>query len=148
MASKESFDLERFVPFLVNRVSARIASDFVRQSRQKGIRYRMWRVLLALWHYGEMRPIDISQRTNIEISTLSRILVQMNSTGLIEKKKANKESRGQTIAKLAGKGAACVDDLLPLYQRTEEAALVGLSEGERMILVEILTKMFINLSDK
>lgn len=143
-AAKCSFDLEQYVPYLLNRVGMQIAFDVSRDIRHFRIKYSHLRVMLALFHHGPLRISDVATLTIFELSTLSRVVADLEKKGLISRLKKHGKGRIRQIS-LAPKGEELVKRLLPIAQAHEASSTQGLSAGERALLIELLHRMRQNL---
>ena len=76
-------DLGDYLPYLVNRVGARIAASFTRELEPYSLSLPMWRVLAVLAQAGEQRQIDLAELTSIDASTLSRLVKTVQRLGLV-----------------------------------------------------------------
>jgi len=55
-----SFDINNFLPYLLNRAAEKSSSGFQKEYKSKyGILLTEWRVLFHLGRYGEMTAIDM-----------------------------------------------------------------------------------------
>jgi DNA-binding MarR family transcriptional regulator len=135
-AGSSASALDHYVPYLLNHVGGRIAMGVARDIRAHGISFTMWRVLHTLWHTGPLKLVQLAAKANFDLSTLSRVVSELETRGLL----ARGAGRGVS-ASLTPAGAALVETLLPLAHESEEKALSVLSPGERAILVELLHKL-------
>jgi DNA-binding MarR family transcriptional regulator len=142
--AKRSFNLEEYVPYLLNRVGMQIAFDVSRDIRHFRIKYSHLRVMLALFHHGPLRISDVAMLTIFELSTLSRVVVDLEKKGFISRLKNHGKSRIRQIS-LTPKGEDLVKRLLPIAQAHEATSTQGLSAGERALLIELLNRMRQNL---
>ena len=74
---KDIFDLANFLPYLLNRAGVKIGLSFARDIEPLGVTLPMWRVMVALWESGDQRLGDLAERTSIDFSTLSRLLLNL-----------------------------------------------------------------------
>ncbi len=75
--------LDSYLPYLLNRAGARIAASFSEEVRRLGATLQMWRVLAALREHDGRRMGDLSETTSIEVSTLTRLVDNMEKKGLV-----------------------------------------------------------------
>lgn len=134
------FDLEQYVPYLLNRVGMQIAFDISKDLRHSRLKYSHLRILLALLHHGAMRIIDVAGLTVFEISTLSRVVNDLERKQLICRLKNDGKGRVRKIA-LTPKGEETVMRVLPIVLSHEAMATSCLSSGERTLLIELLHRM-------
>lgn len=94
---------------------------------------------LALADGGSAR--DISRTSGFPKNTLSRAINRLELMGLIEARdKAPSGSRTQALH-LSDKGWALFHATLPAFEAQEKRMLTSLSDGERQMLFELLSKV-------
>lgn len=138
------FDLERFVPYLLNRVGIRIAMEFAREIGPQQVKYSSWRVLFTLAHVGPQQMIELAALANFEISTLSRVVAGLEREGLLKRVNGEVGARNRGIA-LTARGQKLVKKLSPRVFKHEAAALAGFSAAEHKQLIFLLCKLHHNL---
>jgi DNA-binding MarR family transcriptional regulator len=138
------FNLDCYLPYLLNRAGGRIAEAFERELEPFGISLRMWRVLAALWHYEELTQIDLASQTSIDASTLSRMVATLARRQLVARAKSKTDSRAVTI-RLTQKGREMTQALIPKALACEQKAQANLSPADILKLQEVLRQVFKNL---
>lgn len=139
-----AFDLGRFLPYLINRAGARLATAFSAEIAHHGIELQEWRVLAALLARGPCRLGDLAALTSIEMSTLSRLVGRMERTGLVDRVREDGDRRAVRLS-LAARGRRVVAAIVPLAHRYEALALAGFDEREAERLRRMLARVFLNL---
>jgi DNA-binding MarR family transcriptional regulator len=137
-------DLDDYLPYLLNRAGARIADAFGKVTRQHGITLQMWRVLAALHEQDGQSVGSLAQHTSIEISTLSRLLDQMQKKRLLLRRRDGQDQRSVTIHR-TGAAETITGKLIPIALGYERKALIGLSQGEEKALKAVLRRLYDNL---
>ena len=79
--------LDGYLPYLLNRAGARIATAFAEEVRPLGATLQMWRVLAALRESDGRRMGDLSGTTSIGVSTLTRLVDGMEKKGLVARRR-------------------------------------------------------------
>ena len=138
-------DLGQYVPYLLNRAGRRVADAFTRELGGFGVTLPMWRVMTSLRSEGPQRRGDLSDLTAIEASTLSRLLGQMEASGLVRRARSRGDARAITVS-LTRRAAALTGRIVPLALRYEQAALAGMSDAEVAILKRLLGRMQENVA--
>jgi MarR family transcriptional regulator, organic hydroperoxide resistance regulator len=141
-----SFDLNRFLPYLLNRSGVRLATAFSNELERFKLTLPMWRVMAVLWHKGDQRVTDVGEETTIEQSTLSRLLAAMDDRGLVGRNRDRPDARVVMVS-LTAKGRAVTDQLIPLALRNEGVALKGFSAEEIRTLHSMLHRIFHNAAE-
>src|SRR5215471_18922974 len=89
--------LESYLPYLLNRAGTRIALSFSERIRPLGATLQMWRVLAALRERDGRRMGDLSETTSIEVSTLTRLVDNMEQKGLVARRRDAEDARAVTL---------------------------------------------------
>ena len=136
--------LDDYVPYLLNRAGARIAASFSEEVRPFGITLPMWRALAALTDRDGQTVGELSGRTSIEISTLSRVLDGLQRLKLLERRRA--ESDGRVVSlHLTGPGRTMTRRIIPIAERYERVAVAGLSARDVETLKRLLRTLYANM---
>jgi MarR family transcriptional regulator, transcriptional regulator for hemolysin len=87
----DGLPLDDFVPYLLNRIVARMNRDLVAALRPLGLTQRDWRILAVL-STGDGRTLrELEVYTITPQSTLSRLIDRMVALGLVEKRGMDSE---------------------------------------------------------
>lgn len=120
------FDLNRFLPYRLTVIAARLSADLAKQYKAKhGISIAEWRVLLNLGYSGEVSVRDIERRVSLDKSKVSRAATRLEAEGYITKAVDEGDRRLLKLA-LTEKGIAVLHELIPIavaYQRELEKTL-------------------------
>jgi len=136
--------LQDFLPYLLNRAGLRIGLMFSRDIEPFGVTLPMWRVMIELWHRGEHRLGELSERTSIDMSTLSRLVVSMQSDGLVVRRRSGLDGRALSLT-LTTRGGELTKRIVPIARRYEKLAMQGLSERDLATLKRLLGTIYGNL---
>lgn len=147
MTQRQRLDLDNYLPYLVNRVGSAVAAIFTEDTlARENLSIDMWRVLAALSNAGELRQVDLSTRTSIDASTMSRIVTRLARMGLVTRSRSKTSSREVVVA-LSPKGSALVARLIPVALELEHEAIDGLPAKDVQVLKRTLRQMFANLAN-
>lgn len=136
--------LQDFLPYLLNRAGMKIGLMFSRDVEPHGVTLPMWRVLTELWHKGDHRLGELAERTSIDLSTLSRLLVSMQRKRLVVRRRSGLDRRALSLT-LTEKGLELVEQIAPFALFYEKLAMEGLSPDEVKQLKHLLRKIFDSL---
>jgi len=136
--------LEQFLPYLLNRAGARIAAAFNAEMRQIGASLQVWRVLAALREKDGRRMGDLSETTSIEVSTLTRLVDNMEKDGLVVRRRDSGDARAIALHVTAS-GRRLTQRIVPLAARYEAVALKGCTAGEAAVLQKALRRLYENM---
>ena len=136
--------LEQFLPYLLNRAGARIAAAFNVEMRQIGASLQVWRVLAALREKDGRRMGDLSETTSIEVSTLTRLVDNMEKDGLVVRRRDSGDARAIALHVTAS-GRRLTQRIVPIAERYEAVALKGFTAGEVAVLKKALRRLYENM---
>lgn len=136
--------LQDFLPYLLNRAGLRVGVMFSKDIEPHEVTLPMWRVLIELWHKGDHNLGELSERTSIDISTLSRLLVSMQRKQLIVRRRSGVDRRALSLT-LTERGQELTERIVPLAQHYEDVAMRGLTPANVRRLKQLLTHVFLNL---
>lgn len=136
--------LDSYLPYLLNRAGARIATSFSEEVRPLGATLQMWRVLAALRERDGRRMGDLSATTSIEVSTLTRLVDSMEAKGLVARRRAADDARVVELSVTAA-GRRLTQKIVPIAERYEQVALAGFSATEADRLKAALRRLYANM---
>lgn len=138
--------LQDFLPYLLNRAGLRVGLMFSRDIAPFEVTLPMWRVMIELWHNGDHRLGELSERTAIDMSTLSRLLVAMQRKNLIVRRRSGLDGRALSLT-LTPRGLALTEKIVPHALHYEDVAMHGMSRIEVEALKGLLKRVYRNLED-
>ena len=141
---KSAFALAEFLPYLLNRAGVKIGLAFARDIESLEVTLPMWRVMVALWESGDQRLGDLAERTSIDFSTLSRLLVNLQEKQFIVRRRSGLDGRALSVS-LTGKGRAMTERIIPIACHYEEVATRGLDNADIKRLKRMLVRLFSNI---
>ena len=118
--------LDSYLPYLLNRAGARIATAFSEEVRPLGATLQMWRVLAALREQDGRRMGDLSETTSIEVSTLTRLVDTMEKKGLVARRRDAERRPCCPAARRRAAGRRLTQRILPIAERYEARGAGGL----------------------
>jgi DNA-binding MarR family transcriptional regulator len=131
-------------PYLLNRVGVRMGELFSGRLRAYGLTLPMYRVMAVLRQEGPQRLGDLSSMTSTELSTLSRLVTSMKKDGYVSRVRPEDDGRTVEIS-LTPKGAALVEQLMPLASEYETVGTRSFTEEEIAWLKAALVQIYDNL---
>jgi DNA-binding MarR family transcriptional regulator len=141
---KNAIALAQFLPYLLNRAGVKIGLAFGRDVKSLNVSLPMWRVMIALWESGDQRLGELAERTSIDISTLSRLLVGLQRRQFIGRRRSGLDGRALSVS-LTEKGRAMTEQIIPIAKHYEDVATRGLDEAEVRRLKRMLVQLFSNI---
>ena len=136
--------LDSYLPYLLNRAGARIAAAFDEEMRPLGASLQIWRVLAALREKDGRRMGDLSKTTAIEVSTLTRLVDNMEKGGLVERRRDAVDARAIAL-RVTPAGKRLTKRILPIAERYEAVALKGFTMREAEGLRSALRRLYANM---
>lgn len=129
--SQSSFDLERFLPYLLNQVAEVTSHGFHAIYRDRyGMTRTRWRVLANLGKFGAMTARDICAISHIEKTKVSRAVAALERDGMLTRTPGAEDRRleflsltrrGQTVFSELGELAIAYDASLRASLGAEHA---------------------------
>ncbi len=111
MAGDEAFDLEGFLPYLLNQAAEATSRDFQATYRAAyGFTRTQWRVLANLGKFGAMTARDICKITHMDKTKVSRAVAGLEGEGYLTRAPSPQDRRAEILS-LTGQGKAAFDDL-------------------------------------
>ena len=84
MALMADFDLDLFLPYLLNQAAEATSAAFqVHYRNDYAMTQTQWRVLANLGKHGAMTAVEICRRTYIEKTKISRAVLALEEAGLL-----------------------------------------------------------------
>jgi DNA-binding MarR family transcriptional regulator len=138
--------LDSYLPYLLNRAGVRIATAFGEEVRPLGATLPMWRVLAALRERDGRRMGELSATTSIEVSTLTRLVDQMERKDLVVRRRDPEDARAVALHVTAA-GKRLTRRIVPIAERYEKVALKGFAPAEADALRSALRRLYGNMDD-
>jgi DNA-binding MarR family transcriptional regulator len=114
--------------------------------RPLGASLQIWRVLAALREQDGRRMGDLSRTTSIEVSTLTRLVDNMEKGGLVERRREAEDARAVALHVTAA-GRRLTKRILPIAERYEAVALKGFTPAEEDVLKKALKRLYDNMAE-
>lgn len=136
-----AFDLEGFLPYLLNQAAEATSRAFQAVYRERyGMTRTQWRVLAHLGQFGAMTARDICARSHIEKTKVSRAVAALEGEGMLERAPSPEDGRAEILS-LTGKGRAVYAELGELAKTHDHALRQAVGPEVAAQLDEILRKM-------
>ncbi|MFT5488973.1 MAG: DNA-binding MarR family transcriptional regulator [Paracoccaceae bacterium] len=145
--SPTDFHLEQFLPYLVHRVGSNLAEGFDEGFAEAEVSLPEWRALSILYEYGPQTMGDIARRTNINASTMTRLIGQMEKRDLVKRERPVANQR-TVFVRILEDGRKKVEFLIPRVLEYEQELSGCFSAAELQTLKGLLAKFFHSLTDE
>jgi DNA-binding MarR family transcriptional regulator len=143
MDGKDEFDLQDFLPYLLNQAAEEASLAFQRHYKARyGMLRTEWRVLFHLGIYGRMTAGEIGARARMHKTKISRAVTRLEERRFLTRRR-DAEDRRREVLELTASGRAAYRDLRAVA-RDYDAALAARFEPED---VERLRRMLRSLAE-
>nr|WP_136250990.1 MarR family transcriptional regulator [Ningiella ruwaisensis] len=133
--------LEQYIPYrlsiLSNKVSALVAQAY---KNKFALSITEWRIMAVLGEYSDISADEISNKTQIEKSIISRAVNSLLKRSLIERY-ISKEDKRRSEIRLSSTGYDVYAEIVPASLAYEEELLRCLSEDEQAVFSNIMSKL-------
>lgn len=133
MSTKNSsiLKLERFLPYRISTLSNRISGIIAQTYKDKfALSVTEWRIMAVLGEYPGASADEVSAKTQIEKSIISRSLQKLLKRNLIVREVDEADRRRQNL-RLAKVGREVYKQIVPVSYEYERALLKCFSDEER-----------------
>ena len=124
MSQKDDFDLQKFLPYLLNQAAEESSLAFQQIYRSRyGMLRTEWRVLFHLGMYGDMTAVEIGRRARIHKTKVSRAVQKLTERRYLTRTQDETDRRVEHL-RLTPAGESAYRDLRGEAERYD-AALVS-----------------------
>lgn len=141
MSQKSDFDLQNFLPYLLNQAAEESSLAFQKVYKDRyGMLRTEWRVLFHLGIYGRMSAKEIGQRSKMHKTKISRAVARLEGRRFLTRE-ASEEDRRLEYLQLTQQGQAAYRDLLEVAERYDSQLTAALTPEEVVGLRTLLRKL-------
>ena len=141
MSQKIDFDLQNFLPYLLNQAAEESSLAFQKVYKDRyGMLRTEWRVLFHLGIYGRMSAKEIGQRSKMHKTKISRAVARLEERRFLTRQ-ASEEDRRLEYLQLTQQGQAAYRDLLAVAERYDSQLTAALTPEEVVGLRALLHKL-------
>lgn len=133
-------NFEETTSFIMAKVSTAFRNALERHMESIGLHSGQVFLLQELWKRDGQRQVDIANRLSLSAPTVNKILKGLIDSGLVIRERLEDDGRSTRIY-LTERGAAKKQHVEEQWLELEEEVVTSLSEAERFMLFELLTKM-------
>lgn len=139
------FILDDYPLYNLNRTSATYIDRMSQSLKKFNMDQPSWRVLMLLGDKDPSTVGDLSRRSVIKISTLTRVLIRMEKEALIIRKPFQQDNRVIEVY-ITDKGKQVLDNLKILAADVYGQAFAGIDEKDIVKFTDVLIRLRKNLS--
>lgn len=98
-ADSETFDLERFLPYLLNQAAEATSKSFHATYRlEYGMSRTQWRIMANLGKFGAMTARDICAISHMEKTKVSRAVAALEAEGWLSRAQSPQDRRAEILS--------------------------------------------------
>jgi DNA-binding MarR family transcriptional regulator len=135
--------LDDMLPYLMNRLVARLNQNLSEDLRRRGFTFQDWRVLAVLATHEGANLTELAEATVIPQPSVSRLAANLAKRGYVTRENGKRDSRVVHLF-ITPKGRAVYDKMRPLAVAEYRAAMKGFSAKEYEDLRGALLRMMKN----
>ncbi len=139
----KALHLDDLLPYLMNRLVARLNQNLSEDLRKRGFTFQDWRVLAVLAVHEGANLTELAEATVIPQPSVSRLAAHLAKRGYVQRRNGKSDSRIVHLF-LTAKGRKVYDKMLPLAVDEYRAAMKGFSAKEYDSLRAALLRMMKN----
>lgn len=135
-----NFNIDSFLPYQLSLVTNTISQSLAREYAAFNITRTQWRVLAVLGSVGHMTAQEISNKTMMDKTTLSRAIKNLVERKLVKRQAQQNDGRVSSLC-LTLAGQKLFKKIVPIANRADSNLRAKLSQSELAILEQILTRL-------
>jgi len=141
MVRMSGFDLEQFLPYLLNQAAEASSLAFQQVYKERyGMLRNEWRVLFHLGMYGRMTAVQIAGRAQLHKTKISRAVAKLEARRFLTRTRDDTDRRVEHLA-LTGTGLAAFEELRQIAHRYDQALVADLAPEEAAHLRALLARL-------
>ena len=141
MVEKDDFDLQNFLPYLLNQAAEESSLAFQQVYKNKyGMLRTEWRVLFHLGAFGEMTASNIVTYAHIHKTKISRAVQKLVEKRFVARERSE-DDRRQEMLRLTPAGMAAYRDLREVAQAYDRKIEARFTKGEVALLRVMLRRL-------
>lgn len=128
----------------LDKVSSRMRRDYSESLRELNLYVGQDNLLFRLWSDDGITQMQLCEHLNCEPPTVTNMVKSLEQNGFIQRKRDEHDARVMRIY-LTDKGRALEKPVDIKWKQQQEKLLHSVSEEERLILLDLITRMEKNL---
>ncbi len=134
--------LERFLPYRLSILSNKVSGYIAKTYHDKfALTITQWRIMAVLGEYSGVSADEVSTKTQIEKSILSRAINKLLQRNFINRVFDNNDKRRSILA-LTSTGRAVYEEVVPISYEYEQQLLTCFSKEEQGQLSGLLDRLY------
>lgn len=140
---RNDLQLDDMLPYLMNRLIARMNQNLTEDLRKRGFTFQDWRVLAVLAAHEGANLTQLAEATVIPQPSVSRLAANLAKRGYVSRENGKRDSRNVHLF-ITPKGRTIYDKMRPRAVAEYRAAMKGFSGKEYEDLRNSLLRMMKN----
>lgn len=141
MSNNEEFELQTFLPYLLNQAAEESSLVFQKAYKNKyGMLRTEWRVLFHLGAFGRMTATDIVDRARIHKTKISRAVTKLVEKRFVVRERSENDRR-QEFLTLTPAGDLAYRDLRDVAKTYDAEVSKKFTDGEIRLLRMMLKRL-------
>lgn len=141
MSDKSDFELQDFLPYLLNQAAEESSLFFQKSYKDRyGMLRTEWRVLFHLGAYGQMTATEIGTRAKIHKTKISRAVQKLVDRRFVKRVRSDQDRR-QELLSLTAAGDAAYLDLSTIAMKYDLQLMSKFTKGEIALLRMMLKRL-------
>ena len=132
--------IQETVSFVLSRVGTAYRNSLERKMGAIGLHGGQIFILMELWKKDGQRQVDLAAKIGVTTPTINKMILGLIQSRLVERTRLENDARSTRIF-LTREGSEIRESVDSQWHELEEETVAGLTEAERLILFELLTKM-------
>lgn len=139
-----SFDVNDFLPYLLNRAAEQSSSEFQQEYKSRyGMLKTEWRVLFHLGRYGEMPANEICKKGNLHKTKVSRAVQALQKKRYLTRKPFLNDKRYEILS-LTTHGNTVYKELVLKADDFQKSLTANFTNQETTFLIKALKKIMVD----
>ncbi len=134
------FDIEKSAGFLLAKAHQRIFAAFRNELEPYGLTPQQFALLAFLWREDGLSQVELSDRTEIDRSTIGGLVDRLSRAGHVERRRSSSDRRICMVF-LTESGRGLREDLSKMALRVRQYFTRDISEEEYETLSRLLAKI-------
>ncbi len=135
-----TFNLHKFLPYQLSLVTNTVSQNLADEYAPFNITRTQWRVLAVLGSIGHMTAQEISNKTMMDKTTLSRAIKNLVERKLVKRQAIQNDGRVSSLC-LTSAGRKLFKKIIPIANQADTNLRAKLSQSELAVLEKILTRL-------
>ena len=133
-------DRSESLGYLVSHLNVSLQNELNERLHRYDLDIKVWPVLFSLWQEEGLTQTELSKRCDVASYTMTRLLDQMQSQGLITRNQVLDNRRVFKIF-LTDNAKAMEQDVIREAERVNDKFLKELSDDEQAVFMRLLNKI-------